>query len=186
MENKGLKKKKIQEILENIKKRFSRSVEEEQDDKIALDDIIMSIALVVFGIFIGLYFIIHQVWSTGFFTTTFGTLEFILLYGFLLYWIVTSSFLLFGYKNPSRDLDSFGGLFFATFSIIWLLIVFPFDFTYFADVIPEFFRFLVQWVSNDIIRVLMVFLFIFHLVAAVYSLILRLAVYKARTQKTNV
>jgi len=62
----------------------------------------------------------------------------LLLYGSLICWIVTSAVLLFGRKNLSRDLDSFGGLIFATVGIAWLFVVFPFEFAYFADVVPDF------------------------------------------------
>ena len=106
----------------------------------------------------------------------------ILLYGILIYWIITSVLILIGQKHPSRDLDSYGGLFFATFAIGWLIVVFPFEFTHFADVLPDFLRFLVQWISNEIALVLLILLFIIHLIFAVYSLILRLYVRKARKQ----
>ncbi|MFX0066011.1 MAG: hypothetical protein ACFFC7_27915 [Candidatus Hermodarchaeota archaeon] len=166
-----------------IKIWFSKTVEEDLSDEIASDDRVASVVIIVVCVLIGLYFVAHQLWSTGFFTATFGFLEMLLLYGTLIYWIVTSSLILLGLKNPSRDLDSFGGLFFATFSIAWLFLVFPFEFAYFADVLPAFIRFLVQWISNDIARVLLVLLFILHLVFAVISLILRVNVYKARARK---
>lgn len=38
---------------------------------------------------------------------------------------------------------------------IWLLTVFPFDFSHFGNALPEFLRFLVSWVSNDIAWVLL-------------------------------
>jgi hypothetical protein len=133
----------------------------------------------------GIYFLAHQVMSTGFFTEKFGTLEMIMLYGPLVFWITTSTFILIGWKNPSRDLDSFGGLFFATFAISWNLVVFPFEFTHFADALPEFLRFLLRWISNDIAGVLMVLLIIVHLVFAVYSFVLRFFVFKARASRST-
>jgi len=36
------------------------------------------------------------------------------------------------------------------------MIIFPFDFARFADVVPDFLRFLVSWISNDIARVLII------------------------------
>jgi len=118
-------------------------------------------------------------WSTGFFTATFGTLEIILFYGSLIGWIFTGALEGSGRKNLSRDFDAFGGVYFVTFCIGWLFMVFPFDFTYFADVLPEFLRFLVQWISNDIARVVMVLLIILYLCLAVYSTITRVLVRKA-------
>ncbi len=175
-ENISLKK----STLESIKDHFSKTAEEELGDEIASDDIASSIFLIVVNGLIGLYFIAHQMGSTGFFTSKFSMFEMVMLYGILLYWVTTSILILLGQKHPSRDLDSYVGLFFATFAIAWLFIVFPFEFTYFADALPDFLRFFLQWISNEIALVLLVLLFISHLLLAVYSLILRLYVRKIR------
>jgi len=97
-----------------------------------------------------LYLFAHQLSSTGFFTATFGTFEMLLLYGPLIEWIVVAALEALGRKNLSRDVDAFGGIIFVTIGGIWLFVVFPFEFSYFADVLPDFLRFLVQWISNDI------------------------------------
>ena len=165
--------------MSEIKSWFSKLVEEDMKDD-TNPDRGLSIAIIVVGTLIVLYFIAHQMGSTGFFTATFGTLEMIMLYGSLIYWIVTCVVLLIGLKNLSRNIDSFGGLIFATVGIAWLLVVFPFDFAYFADVLPDFLRFLVQWISNDIAQVLMVLGIILHLILAIFSGILRVFVLKAR------
>ncbi|MFX0013438.1 MAG: hypothetical protein ACFFB2_01765 [Promethearchaeota archaeon] len=178
MQEKG----KLREIVESLKNRISKTAEEELDDEIAFDDRVSSIVIIVVGVLIGLYFVTHQIGATGFFTVTFGMLEMFFLYGFFIFWITTSTLILLGHKNPSRDLDSFGGLFFATVSIAWLFVVFPFEFAYFADILPAFLGIFVKWISNDIARVLLVLLFFIHIVAAVYSLVLRLFVRKVRAQ----
>ena len=180
MENKEGKK----TIIEWLKNHFSKTAEEDKKEEIESDDIASSIGLIVVGVLIGLYFYAHQTGSTGFFTANFGTLEMVMLYGLLIFWIATSTLILIGRKNASRDLDSFGGLFFTVFGITWLFVIFPFEFSYFADVLPDFLRFLLQWISNDIARVLLVLLFILHLVAAVYSFTLRIYVRKARARPT--
>ena len=166
--------------LESIKNRFFKTAKEELSDEIASDDKIASIFLIVVNGLLGLYLIVHQTVSTGFFTSKFNTFEMILLYGIFIYWIITSVLILIGQKHPSRDLDSYGGLFFATFAIVWLIVIFPFEFTYFADVLPDFLRFLLQWISNEIAMVLLIIFFVVHLILAVYSLILRLFVRKTR------
>jgi hypothetical protein len=170
--------------IETIANRISRTAEGELGDEIESDDRSSSVAIIVVCGLLGLYFIAHQLMSTGFFTEKFGTLEMVMLYGPLVFWITTSSFILIGWKNPSRNLDSFGGLFFATLAILWLLVVFPFEFVHFADLLPEFLRFIVQWISNEIASVLMVLAVVVHLVLAVYSFILRVFVYKARILKS--
>jgi hypothetical protein len=170
-------------MKEAIKDWFSGLVEDELEDKIANDDRVSSIAIVVLCVFFVFFFVAHQTSSTGFFTATFGTSEMLLLYGSLIFWIVTSALMLFGRKDASRNLDSFGGLAFTTVGYAWLFVVFPFEFAHFADVVPDFLRFLVQWISDDIARVLMVLGFIVHLVFAVFSLIMRVSVLKARAQQ---
>ena len=172
--------------LQSIKDHFSNTkmIEEESSDEIAMDDVGASIFLIIVNGLAGLYFIAHQVESTGFFTAEFRIFEMVLLCGILIYWITTSTLILIGQKHPSRDLDSFGGLFFATFAILWLIFVFPFDFTHFADVWqPEFLKFLVQWISDGIALVILIILFILHLIAAVYSLIQRIHVRQAMRKR---
>jgi hypothetical protein len=167
-----------------IKSGFSALVAREVEYADPYEDRGLSIAIVVAGVLMGLFFVAHQARSTGFFTGAFGALEMLLLYGTLLYWIVTSALIIVGQKNLSRDLD-FGGLFFAAVAVAWLLVVFPFDFAHVADASPDSLRFLVQWISNDIARVLMALSFIVHLGLAIYSAILRVSVYKARGQGSH-
>ena len=167
-----------------IKNEFYRLVDKEVKGNIdPYADRRLSIAIVVCCVLIGLYYVFHQTGSTEFLIESFGTFEMFLLYGFLIYWIVTSSLIIFGLRNPSRALDTFGGLLFATISIAWLFAVFPFDFAYFADALPDSIGFLVRWISNTIARVLMVLLFIMHLFFTVYATLLHIAVYKARARK---
>jgi hypothetical protein len=125
-----------------------------------------------------LYLIAHQLSPTGFFTATFGPLEMLLLYGSLFEWIVVAVLEAFGRKNLSRDIDAFGGIIFVTIGGAWFLVIFPFEFAYFADVLPDYLRFLVQWISNDIARVVIMLWTIVNLVAAVYYGILRVLVRK--------
>jgi drug/metabolite transporter superfamily protein YnfA len=75
----------------------------------------------------------------------------------------------FGKRLLSRLFDAFGGIVFMVVSLAWLLVVFPFDFAYFADVLPVSLRFLVQWISNGIAQGILVLGAILLAVAAVYS-----------------
>ena len=169
--------------IKAIKNGFSKSVERELEDDIQFDERVTSIAIAVFTILSGSYFVAHQTWSTGFFTSKFGILEMLMLYGFLIFWFLSSTSLSIGYKNFSRNLDAFGGCIFATIGIGWLFVVFPFEFAFFADLSPDFLKFLVQWISNDIARLLMVLGFIVHVIFAVYSAIWRISVLKAHARK---
>ncbi len=148
---------------------FSRG-KADADKGIPESDRYGSIVIVVFGIIGMLYFVAHQISSTGFFTETFGMLEMFMFYGWLVFWIV-SGFLegILGHRLLSRLVDTLGGIIFAAAATVWLFVVFPFEFAYFADVLPEFLRFLVQWISNDIAQVVMVLTIIGLLGAAVYA-----------------
>ena len=148
---------------------FSRA-KAEADKGVPSNDRFVGVVIVVVSILMMLYFAANQVWSTGFFTTAFGTLEIIMLYGNLTAWIITGTLEgVLGQRFLSRLFDVFGGIIFITISLAWLTLVFPFNFAYFADVLPDFLRFLVQWLSNEIARVLMVIGVIVFTVVAVYS-----------------
>ena len=152
---------------------FARRAEAEaKKDIISYSERVGNIVGVVVGFLIVLYFVAHQMWSTGFFTSKFDTLEIFLFYVSLMFGIVSTALKgLFGRKNLARLFDVFG-LVLAAVAITWLFVAFPFDFAYFADVLPGFLRFLLQWISNDIARVLMVLGIIVTLVMAIYTAIL--------------
>lgn len=153
---------------ERVDNWFFRAKKEAEKD-IRLNDRVTGIVLVIVSILIMLYFIAHQLWSTGFFTSNFSPLEVFFLYGSLIFWIITCSLDgIFSQRFLSRLLDAFGGVIFVTISLVWLLMVFPFEFTYFANVLPDFLRFLVQWISNDIARGIMMMGIIVLVIAAIY------------------
>jgi hypothetical protein len=163
-----------------IKSWFSIRVEKELKDLASQERSHPRIAIagaMVLIIFV-LYLIAHQLSSTGFFTATFGTLEMLLLYGSLIEWITVAIFEALGRKHLSRDIDAFGGIFFVVFGGFWLFLVFPFEFTYFADLLPSSHRFLLQWISNDIARMIMILWIAINLGAAFYYPILRAFVRK--------
>jgi len=127
------------------------------------------IVLVVINILMILYFATHQMRSTGFFTESFGTLEMFFLYGYSVFWIISAGLEgVLGQRLLSRLFDVFGGVIFAGICIIWLLAVFPFEFSNFANVLPNSIRFFLGWISNDIAKVIMVLGIIIHLGAAIY------------------
>ena len=164
---------------------FSRRVEGQLKELASVSRGVSRGAIVFVVVFtlIVLYFVAHQTWSTGFFTAKFGTLEMLLLYGSLFEWIIVAVLEAFGRKNLSRDIDAFGGIIFVTIGGVWLFVVFPFEFAYFADVLPDFLRFLLQWISTDIARVVIILWIIVNLVAAVYYGILRVFVRKELSRR---
>ena len=149
---------------------FSRG-KAEADKGIPRNDRVVGIGFFFAGsVLMILYLVAHQVWSTGFFTAAFGTVEMVMLYGSWVAWVITSGLEgVLGQRFLSRLFDTFGGIIFIVVATVWLVVVFPFDFTHFADVLPGFLRFLVQWISNDIARVLMMLYAIAMGIAAVYA-----------------
>lgn len=166
--------------MSKFKEWLTKSVEEELEeyDKLSVEDRVISIGVIMIFPLILFYLIAHQMLSTGFFTAAFGIVEMILLYGSLIFWIVTCTVLLLEFKDLSRNIDSFGGLGFCAVSFFWFFLVFPFDFAHFADALPEVFRFLLQWISNEFARVLLVLGFLLLVFLAVFSGLQRVMVRK--------
>ena len=154
--------------MKEIENWFSRA-KAEADKGIPSGERVFGIALVVINILMILYFTTHQMRSTGFFTTKFGALEMFFLYGYSVFWIISAGLEgVLGRRLLSRLFDVFGGVIFAGICITWLLVAFPFEFTYFADILPNSLKFLLQWISDDIARIIMVLGIIVHLGAAIY------------------
>ena len=154
--------------MNEIESWFSRA-KTEADKGIPRGERGFGIALVVINIFMIVYFTTHQMRSTGFFTESFGPLETFFLYGYSVFWIISAGLEgVLGQRLLSRLFDVFGGVLFAGICIIWLLVIFPFKFTYFADVLPNSIKFIIQWISNDIARIIMVLGIIMHLGASIY------------------
>jgi hypothetical protein len=142
---------------------------EAKKDTVQYSERVGNIAVVVLSVLVVFYFVAHQMWFTGFFTATFGILEIFLFYGVIIYEIVPSAIrALFGRKNFARFFEVFGSVLF-TVALAWLFVVFPFNFAYFADVLPSFLRFLLQWISNDISGALMVLGLIVAPAMAIYQ-----------------
>ena len=155
----------------------------ELDDIVRRDDIILSITFDIITFLLFWFYAAHQTLSTGFFNVKFGIFEKVLLYGTLIYWIVTCIFLLLKLKNASRNLDSFGGLIFGGLGKAWLFVVFPFDFAYVADALPVSLRFLIQWIPNWLARVVIALGFLMYVFLARYAGTLRVVVLKERARR---
>lgn len=112
------------------------------------------VGVIVIGL-ITLFFYTHQTQATGFFTSSFGATEALLLYGALGTGMAGPiARLATGRRNKSRPVDLMASLVWIAASA-WLLAVFPFNFAHFGDIVPDFLRFLVNWVTNDIARILL-------------------------------
>lgn len=124
------------------------------------------------------FFINHQTSSTGFFTSEFGRLEQFLFYGSLSFGIITGiGKIIVGRKNAIRPLEAFGALF-SFIALLWLLDVFPFDFTHLTDILPEFLRLITIWISNDITKIFMIIGIIGSFVTAIYIIALYVSIHQ--------
>ncbi len=111
----------------------------------------------VFGVFVSflilLFFIVNQMRDTGFFTSRFGPVEEALFYGtWLVGACVSLARAVYGRRNAIRPFDALQGALLMV-TALWLLQVFPFDFSHFPDLIPKALRFSLAWVSDPIGKV---------------------------------
>ncbi len=110
-------------------------------------------AIIVALLLLLAFFMNHQNTESGLFTSRFGTMEMIFCYGGLLTAMgapMVSA--LSGRRNPARPVEIASNLF-IIIGAIWLLRVWPFDFTHFADTLPESIRGILAWLNNDIAKI---------------------------------
>lgn len=118
------------------------------------------------------FFVIHQTRPTGFFTSDFGNVEAALFYGAGAYGLIPAAVrLITGRKNPARLFDGIGSGFMLV-SVTYLLAVFPFDFSYVAEALPGFLEFALDWVSNDLAKIVMVLAAVAMAITTPYTLML--------------
>jgi hypothetical protein len=126
-----------------------------------------AMALIVLGGF----FVTHQRLDTGFFTERFGPVEMLCLYGpFVLSLAAPLARAFSGQRNPARPVEVVTHLC-AALAGLWLLQVFPFDFTHVADVLPTDFQFLLAWMSDGIGKFLLLLQVAVGLLAALFTLV---------------
>jgi hypothetical protein len=161
----------------NTKGWFARHAESEaKKDVMKLSERAGEIIGILCILILLIFFITHQTSSTGFFTSNFGQLEQLLFYGSLAFGIIPNiGKIITGRKNPIRPLEAFGALF-SVISLLWLLHVFPFDFTHVTDILPEILRLITVWISNDIAKIFMIIGIVGSFVTAIYIIILYVSI----------
>lgn len=152
---------------------FARHAEAEaKKDRLSLSDRAGNVVGILIMLVLLWFFIAHQMSSTGFFTSKFGQTETFLFYAPPLLFIIQSAAkAAVGRKNVLRPLDA-AGMMLSFVALVWVFAVFPFDFSHLADVLPGFLRFLLQWISNDIVRVVMAIGIVASPVVAIYTVAL--------------
>jgi hypothetical protein len=164
---------------------FARRVEAEaKKDTIPSSERIGNIVEFVIGFLVVLYFVAHQTGSTGFFTSKFGPVETFLFYVPAVFGVVTAvAKVVVGRKNMLRPVETCMHACSAVVDV-WMLVVFPFDFSHLADVLPDFLRFLLLWISNDVAKILMAIAIIGFSAATVYTAIMYVFVRRELSKPT--
>lgn len=111
-------------------------------------------------VLVAAFFAAHQAWSTGFFLSSFTTLQAALLYASILYGILVSNTEVIGLRKDRIAIVNIVASILWTATTAWLFFTFPFDFTYLAAVVPWPFQFLVSWITNGIAKIIWLLFFL--------------------------
>lgn len=133
--------------------------------------------LVIAGTVVVIMFVAaHQLIPTGFFTDGFGALASFLMYGMLMLGAIPAIVRFqTGRRNPGRLVES-GGLVFSIVAEVYFLVKFPFDFSHFADPLPNALEFLIDWVSGTLAKILLTFAIVVSVIMCIYGLVMYFAV----------
>ncbi len=102
------------------------------------------------------FLLTHWTQDTGFYTSEFDQLDALVLFGPLFFGVLPPLVrTLRGRKNIARPWDIFGSMLFVL-SSAYFLCAFPFDMAYFAVPLPGSLQFLIDWVTEDIAKVVLV------------------------------
>ncbi len=116
------------------------------------------------------FLVYHQVADTGFFTEKFGTMEMLGLYVPIVANLLPPiARALTGRRNPARPFEAATSLLLMAGSL-WLVIVFPFDYSHLADILPAAIRPLLAWVTDGLGKALLIFQVIIGLPSASIAL----------------
>jgi len=164
---------------------FARHAEAEaKKDRLSFSERVGDVIGVLVILLFIVFWVAHLTSSSGFFTSKFGPVEtFLFWIPTVLAVVTTVAKVVVGAKNMLRPfetlewgLDVVGG--------VWLLVVFPFDFSHLADVLPDFLRFLLLWISNDVAKVLLAIAIIGFSAATVYTAIMYVFVRRELSKPT--
>ncbi len=80
-----------------------------------------------------------------------------------------------GRENAVRPLEAFNDAL-GLISMAYLYVLFPFDFSHFADPFPDFLEFTISWINDGIAKFIMVILIIVFAVMSIYNPVLYIKV----------
>jgi hypothetical protein len=156
---------------------WRRTVAREADrNRLGLGERIGNIIGIFFILLFFLILIDIQLSGVGFFTDQFGPLGLVLFYGSLLYGIFPALLRAFtANRNLGRLADLVGSLIFVV-AAIYLVVVFPFDVPSLLDYVfgPAGDAF--SWITNELVRMVLLFALLVTVVSASYNAALYLSV----------
>jgi hypothetical protein len=145
-------------------------------DRLKLGDYIGESIIIVLTALVALFFVDNQMQETGFFTSDFGAVEMALFYGSLLYGMVPPVLrMIGGRRNAVRPFEVLGNVIFIV-AAVYLLYVFPFDMSHLTDLFPSSLKFILDWMTDDIAKLLFAFAAIVSMLAAVWTAFLYVVV----------
>jgi hypothetical protein len=115
------------------------------------------LAAMVALLILAAFFAMHQLGNTGFFRASFGPFEALCLYGPIAVALLPLILRATTGRRSVGFLPEAAANITLALGTLWLLIVFPLDFTHLMDLFPWWNRELFTWVTDDIGRMLMIF-----------------------------
>ena len=111
------------------------------------------------------FMLYHQLADTGFYTEDFRSVEKLCLYGpMLLAFLPPIIRAVGGGRNRARPYEAATNLSQALGSL-WLVSIFPFEYAHLADALPKFLRFSLEWVTNDMARIVFIIMIVVGVIA---------------------
>ncbi len=156
---------------------FEGQVEKEaKKDVLSFPDRMGQIAALACSVIAIAFVAIHDTRPTGFFTDEFGMLAAALLYGMLVVGMIPVLVrLVTGRKNLARLVEAGTTVVFFV-ALLYLLVVFPFDFSHFAEPLPRSLEFLLEWIPEVLAKVAMAIGIIASAILPAYTYLLYLGV----------
>lgn len=165
---------------------FFRHVESQvKKDEIEFSDRAGSGVGILFGLIAIAFFLIHLTRPTGFFTDDFGSFATLLFFvPPVLAMVHLAGRVIIGRQNALRSLEA-GNHALTFISAVYLFILFPFDFSRFAEPFPKFLEFTISWINNGMAKFIMVVMIIAFGALSIYTPLLYIHVRRVLNRRNS-
>lgn len=127
-----------------------------KSDVLKKSDRFGQVAGIIGVVIVSIFFAYHLALPTGFFTSSFGAIGAFFFFVPAIYGMVPQFIRLYtGRKSLARQFDIFG-MTLVLIAVIYFLATFPFDFSHLADPLPRSIEWILSWISDDLVKALMV------------------------------